>query len=1546
MAKYTAGQATVDIVPSLKNFQKKIKAELEALNLNVSVEVDPDLKKFDSEMAKATRSRDTLVKVDADIAKAKAKLDELEKGRTANVNADADVTKAQAKLDALTRKREVLLQVNADSSKAASEIDWVARDRSSTIRVSADTSGADASISRMQSKIAAIGGAIALGGAALPGLAVAAGGGLTALVASLVPVSAALKDYNTAADTAGKSTATLTKETAQFQASLNKLSPAAKDFTLGLIAAKDNANLFAKAMQQATLPGFTQFLNSVQTAQGPLTDGFAAVGASISGVATRAGELVANPLFQGQIDRALRNSSVIITQTGDGIVGLVQTMTSFTDSSYGIIKGTANLIQSALGGVSLYLDNVSAHSDGVGQTFTSLGNIIKTVLGAAGTIVGQFGDAFASVKDSVERFVSSATATITQFTHGAFQGLADGFKVLLDVGSNLLNVLGPLASTLGGMGANLLTGVTAFRLLSGAVGGATAALSKLNPAKILDQLSSSAVGKQVDKLGATAKAAGENAGGLATGLASAGSKALGLLSVAPLLGVAVAGIVSVIKNGTPDINAFASALEKGGFAAADAQTKITAAQSWQTYAATLTQVKGINGEVTQGIGLQKTVMQETQAVIDANNAKLSGLELAQKAVTKAQNDLTYAQKTFGDQSPQAASAADQLATATSRLKTQQDLAANATKSHTEKMYDQQLQALQTAGGAAGLEAAQLSLERAQNAVADATAKGTLSTIEGRQAQLDLRQAQLGVVSASADFGGALAAMNGNLDENTGKLYGSTAAILSVVQASKDQADPAIQSLIASLDRSALSALGVSEQMTWTGQTILSFPDGKDFTLTTNIPEAQSALDQFATDVQSVFDRFKGDTLRLDFEYRLANKDAASAHASGGLITGPGTGTSDSIPAMLSNGEYIINAAATSRNLPLLHALNANHYATGGLVGATPSSTPVAGTTVTGASLVLDPAVFANLTQAAATLGVQLTTLVQQITGLVNPAFDQMSVTSSVTWQAMTNSANQSLVAHTAIFNSLTNGFGNIRSSLQYTADWAVSQWDRMREAAAEPVRYVINGPMNAGIIAAWNQLNDDFGLGKSVAPIPLQFASGGKVLGPGTGTSDSIPARLSNGEFVVREKITSRVAPFLTALNDGQPEALQAAGFATGGLVDIHGQQVGAAVASALAFAKQQDGKPYIWGGVGPAGYDCSGYMSAVTNVLRGENPYKRLGVAASEPWAGFVPGLSSLFGMGASSSHTAGTLAGVNLESTGTHVRYGGDAHGATDSQFSVRSSLPTAGGQFVGGGLGGFLDGGTLASQAFANASALASGVVGRFPGNRMADYAGSIAGQAVTGAQGAAANALNALLAGPSGGAGVERWRGVVMQALSRVGQDPGNANSTLRRMNQESGGNQFAVNNWDINAKNGVPSKGLMQVIDPTFQSYRDPSLSPDIFNPLANIVASMRYALGRYGSLSAAYNKAGGYTDGGTVRDNADTVPAWLTPGERVLTVDQNRTFERLVANLSHSDRLVASAVSTQGGSQYNMPITVYGQTDAQTLAREAARQIAFQSRNV
>lgn len=113
-----------------------------------------------------------------------------------------------------------------------------------------------------------------------------------------------------------------------------------------------------------------------------------------------------------------------------------------------------------------------------------------------------------------------------------------------------------------------------------------------------------------------------------------------------------------------------------------------------------------------------------------------------------------------------------------------------------------------------------------------------------------------------------------------------------------------------------------------------------------------------------------------------------------------------------------------------------------------------------------------------------------------------------------------------------------------------------------------------------------------------------------------------------------------------------------------------------------------------------------------------------------------------------------------------------------------------------------------------------------------------------------------------AGVEQWRATAKKALELTGQyTEANLNRLLMQMKSESGGNPNAINNWDINAKMGIPSKGLMQVIDPTFRAYAMKGFDKNIYDPMSNILAAIRYTLARYGSLERGW-KGHGYANGG------------------------------------------------------------------------------------
>ncbi|GAA3172712.1 hypothetical protein GCM10010531_27790 [Blastococcus jejuensis] len=130
----------------------------------------------------------------------------------------------------------------------------------------------------------------------------------------------------------------------------------------------------------------------------------------------------------------------------------------------------------------------------------------------------------------------------------------------------------------------------------------------------------------------------------------------------------------------------------------------------------------------------------------------------------------------------------------------------------------------------------------------------------------------------------------------------------------------------------------------------------------------------------------------------------------------------------------------------------------------------------------------------------------------------------------------------------------------------------------------------------------------------------------------------------------------------------------------------GTGMVAALNWAKSQVGKPYLWGGAGPGGYDCSGFMSALTNVIKGRSPYSRLGSTASFPWSGFAPGygmftIGSTKNAGGGIGHMAGTLMGVNVESAGgVGVRVGASARGANSPLFGTRAHLAMASGGLIG--------------------------------------------------------------------------------------------------------------------------------------------------------------------------------------------------------------------------------------------------------------------------
>jgi len=141
----------------------------------------------------------------------------------------------------------------------------------------------------------------------------------------------------------------------------------------------------------------------------------------------------------------------------------------------------------------------------------------------------------------------------------------------------------------------------------------------------------------------------------------------------------------------------------------------------------------------------------------------------------------------------------------------------------------------------------------------------------------------------------------------------------------------------------------------------------------------------------------------------------------------------------------------------------------------------------------------------------------------------------------------------------TQGITDMWNSLPFGQDWmdrtkaAFNQmWEDMKATATAAAD---------AIASAWNAMKQTLSTsfpgdpGGMPAAIPGN-AAGGMIRGPGSGTSDSILARLSNGEFVMRAAAVSKWGPrFMAALNGMQNPFGYAGGglvrqrFATGGMV-------------------------------------------------------------------------------------------------------------------------------------------------------------------------------------------------------------------------------------------------------------------------------------------------------------------------------------------------------------------------------------------------------------
>lgn len=257
--------------------------------------------------------------------------------------------------------------------------------------------------------------------------------------------------------------------------------------------------------------------------------------------------------------------------------------------------------------------------------------------------------------------------------------------------------------------------------------------------------------------------------------------------------------------------------------------------------------------------------------------------------------------------------------------------------------------------------------------------------------------------------------------------------------------------------------------------------------------------------------------------------------------------------------------------------------------------------------------------------------------------------------------------------------------------------------------------------------------------------------------------------------------------------------------------------------------------------------------------------------------------------------------------------------------------------GGIGDFF------SWIGGGAKSVLSGIMGMFglknfsmPG-QLTDIAGGVLGKVENMAMTWISNILPKFGGGGNANipGSVESWIETAI-AMTHV---PGNWLSPLETIAMhESGGNPNAINNWDSNAKAGIPSQGLFQVIPPTFAAY---ALSGhnSILNPVDNAASAIEYILSRYGSvfnvpgIQSMANGGGyvGYANGGIISEQIAGIG--LSSGKRYAFGENGPEAITPLSGVPGGGRSGRNA-NTGGGT--SGPVTIILELNGRQMAKGTA----------
>lgn len=603
-----------------------------------------------------------------------------------------------------------------------------------------------------------------------------------------------------------------------------------------------------------------------------------------------------------------------------------------------------------------------------------------------GMFAGQLGRVASSVLSGIISGFHTLSPLMVQVGSGfesaakSFQRFASG-SGLQKFGDYAASVLPSVVSTLQSLGTAAIHIVEAFAPIGSTVlAGLKAVSDVINsiPVGVLSAFATAAVSAVIALKGM--QIAGSVAGGIsrlsvALGGAALSATAMGLASagIGAALGIATflwAKHEAAVQANKQQIQSYTDALiqSKG---AIDANVRSMTAKNLQDKVSSdtlsklhlslsdLTAASLGNADAmakvqanTQKYGSSLTVMNRAQLESGTSSRQFTkdaqGVRDAVKQnndqITKAQaNQIAYAQAMADTNVVTGRTASSTLAAqAAKKLETQATKNQTAATNALNQAMDAEISKQATlAGGQLAVDQALLTLTKTLK-----TNKGAMNA--HTQAGIDDRQAILGVVTSLQSQRDTLIKTGGDVVGATRKYRDQATQLLDNIKRQDGAGSSAYkyaQKLLAipkSIDTliSTPGAIRAAAQADNVHRQIDAIPPSKTAHIRVDAGGALLQVQQ----VQAAIAALKGRSVPITvYQQNAFNKQAAMPghSATGGPIAGPGTRTSDSIPTMLSNGEYVVKADAVDRyGVAFFDQLNAMRLAGGGPVSQRPASSPV------------------------------------------------------------------------------------------------------------------------------------------------------------------------------------------------------------------------------------------------------------------------------------------------------------------------------------------------------------------------------------------------------------------------------------------------------------------------------------------------------------------------------------------------------------------------------------------------------------------------------